>query len=307
MKRLVGAVVVLVALPLISIVPIGPAAAAEATCATISSSPETDVLTRTMDLENGAGALMGRTRVYRSAGYVVGGVTLYDFCVQTHVGSAAYGSYNTRPAKSTVYTYKADGSQASADSGECTVTYEQQCSVLIKGQRAMRKAYGRVTASNGKAYSELYEYARPASFPAISDPCSSLGDPTLQPFTNVYRSVSLVTASGVRVGTATLYRSDGYWQAGQTVYDYCAVTRTKVEAYGTYADHVPSVAAQVNMTTEIDPDLLAYTDNSCDVATVMDECAAARKAQTAYPDQFGGSVRVDGQDVTQQVSFDPAQ
>src|SRR5215213_517226 len=121
MNRFVSAAAILVAAPLIAVLPTSPAAAAEATCAAISSAPETDVLTRTMDIENGSGALIGRTRVYRSAGYVVGGVTLYDFCVQTKAGSAAYGSSSTRPAKSTVYTYQADGSRASADSGACSI------------------------------------------------------------------------------------------------------------------------------------------------------------------------------------------
>lgn len=302
-KKFVIAAALLVAAPLIAIVPAGPAAAAEATCAAISRGPETDVLIRTMDFENGAGALIGRTRVYRSAGYVVGGVTLYDFCVQTKAGSAAYGSSSTRPAKSTVYTYKADGSQASAESGDCSITYEQQCSVLIKGQRAMRKAYGRVTASNGSSYSELYEYARPASFPNSGEPCSSLDDPTLQPFDSAFRSVNLVTSGGVTVGKIALYRSAGYWQAGRTVYDYCAVTNTKVEAYGNYASNVPSVAAKVNLTTEIDPDLMSYTDNTCDLATVMVECATAQKGRTEYPDQFGGSVNVGGVDVSDQVYF----
>jgi hypothetical protein len=283
--------------------PASPAAAAEATCAALSSAPETDVLTRTMDYENGSGALIGRTRVYRSAGYVVGGVTLYDFCVQTKAGSAAYGSYTTRPARSTIYTYKADGSQAAADSGECTITYEQQCSVLIKGQRAMRKAYGRVTASNGNSYSELSTYAPPSSFPNSGAPCSSLGDPTLQPFTTAFRTVNLVTDSGLTVGRAALYRSAGYWDAGRTVYDYCAVTTAKVEAFGNFANNVPSVAAQTNMTTEVAPDLLAYTDNTCDLETVMVEFAAAKNGQTEYPDQFCGWVRVDGVNVSEQVYF----
>lgn len=303
MNRSVIVAALLVAAPLIAVVPAGPAAAAEATCAGISSAPETDVLRSTMDIETGSGSFIGRSRVYRSAGYVVGGVTLYDFCVQTKASAAAYGSYNTRPAKSTIYTYKADGSQASATSGDCTITYEQQCSVLIKGQRALRKAYGRVTASNGNSYSELFEYTPPASFANSGEPCSSLGDPTLQPFDDAFRSVNLVTADGLTVGKVALYRSAGYWQTGRTVYDYCAVTNAKVEAYGTYANHVPSVAAQVNMTTEIAPDLLAYTDNTCDLSTVMVECAAAKKGQTEYPDQFGGWVRVDGVEVTDQVYF----
>jgi hypothetical protein len=303
MKRSVIAAAVVVAAPLIAIWPASPAAAAEATCAAISSAPETDVLTRTMDYENSGGALMGRTRVYRSAGYVIGGVTVYDFCVQTKAGSAAYGSSSTRPARSTVYTYKADGSQASADSGDCSITYEQQCSVLIKGQRAMRKAYGRVTASNGNSYSELYEYARPTSFPNSGEPCSSLGDPTLKPFVGTIRSVNLVTSTGVTVGKIALYRSAGYWDSGRTVYDYCAVTNTKVEAYGNYSNNVPSVAAQVNLTAEIDPDLMSYTDNNCDLATVMAECVTAQKARTEYPDQFGGWVNVGGVNVTDQVYF----
>jgi hypothetical protein len=305
MKRSVIAAALLLAAPLITILPAGPAAAAEATCSALSSAPETDILSRTMDIENSRGALIGRTRVYRSAGYVVGGVTLYDICVQTKAAAAAYGSYTTRPAKSAVYTYRADGTPTSADSGECTITYEQQCSVLIKGQRALRKVYGRVTANNNDNYSESYTYAPPASFPNSGAPCNSLDDPTLKPFTTTFRSVNLVTSSGVVVGKTTLYRSAGYWQTGRTVYDYCVVTNTKVEAYGNYANNVPSVAAGANMTTEIAPDLLAYTDNTCDLETVMVECAAAKKGQTEYPDQFGGFVRVGGVDVSEQVDFSP--
>lgn len=303
MKRSVIAAALLVAAPLIAIVPASPAAAAEATCATISSAPETDVLTRTMDYDNSAGALVGRTRVYRSAGYMVGGVTLYDFCVQTNATSAAYGSYNTRPARSVVYTYAADGSKTSADSGECTITDAQQCSVLIKGQRAMRRAYGRVTTNTNTAYSESHEYAPPASFPNSGAPCNSLADPTLKPFSSAFRSVNLVTSGGVTVGKVVLYRSAGYWEAGRTVYDYCAVTNAKVDAFGNYASRVSSVAVHVNMTTEIAPDLLAYTDSNCDLSTVKVECAAAKKGQTEYPDQFGGWARVGGVSVTDQVYF----
>lgn len=303
MKRSLISAALLVAAPLIAILPASPAAAAEATCASISSAPETDVLTRTMDYENGAGAVIGRTRVYRSAGYVVGGVTLYDFCVQTKAGSAAYGSYNTRPAKSAIYTYKADGSQASADSGECTITYEQQCSVLIKGQRAMRKAYGRVTAGNGTAYSELYTYTPPASFPNSGAPCNSLADPTLQPFAGAFRTVNLVTTSGLTVGKVSLYRSAGYWEAGRTVYDYCAVTNAKVEAYGNYANNVSSVATHVDMTTEINSDLLAYSEQNCELESALVECAVAKKGQTEYPDQFGGWVHFGGVDVSDRVYF----
>lgn len=303
MKRSIIAAAFIVAAPLVALVPASPAAAAESTCARISSAPETDVLIRTMDYENGAGDLIGRTRVYRSVGYAVGGVTLYDFCVQTNASEAAYGSHTTRPALSAVYTYKADGSRASADSGACSITDEQQCSVLIKGQRAMRKAYGRVTASNGTAYSESYTYTPPASFPNSGAPCNSLADPTLEPFTTTFRTANLVTSGGRTVGKVSLYRSAGYWEAGRTVYDYCAVMNTKVEAYGTYANNVPSVAAHVNMTTEIDPDLLAYSEQNCEVETVLVECAVAKKGQTEYPDQFGGWVRVDGVEVARQVDF----
>lgn len=302
MKRSALAAALIVAAPVLAIVPASPAAAAEATCAAISGAPETDVLTRTMDFENSSGGLVGRTRVYRSDGYVVGGVTLYDFCVQTTPGSAAHGSYTTRPARSSVYTYKADGTGASASS-ECTITAAQHCSVLIKGQRAMRRAYGRITARDNKNYSEWHEYTRPSSFPNSGAPCSSIDDATLQPFTDAFSSVNLVTTDGVTVGTVSFYRSAGYWYAGRTVHDYCAVTNTKVEAYGDYTDNVPSVASHVNMTTEIAPDLLAYTDNHCDLATVMVECAAAKKGQTEYPDQFGGWVRVGGVDVADQVYF----
>ena len=302
-KRSAIAAAVLVAAPLIVILPTSPAAAAEASCAAISSAPETDVLTRTLDYENGAGALIGRTRVYRSAGYVIGGVTLYDFCVQTKAGSAAYGSYTTRPARSVVYTYRADGSRASADSGVCSITYEQQCSVLIQGQRAMRRAYGRVTANNGTSYSESFEYTPPASFPNSGAPCNSLADPTLKPFAGALRSVNLVTTSGLTVGKVSLYRSAGYWESGRTVYDYCAVTNTKVEAYGGYTHEESSVAAQAQVTTALAPDLLSYGDNSCDLATVMVECAVAKKGQTEYPNQFDGSVRVGGVDVGAQVDF----
>ena len=303
MNRSVIAAALLVAAPLIAIIPTSPAAAAEASCVALSSAPETDIHSHVEDLRNGSGTLVGRVHVYRSDGYVIGGVTLYDYCVQTQLTSAGYGSYTTRPAKSTVYTYKADGSQAAADSGDCTITAAQSCSVLIKGQRAMRKAYGRVTVSTGSSYSDLYEYAPPASFPNSGAPCASLADSTLQPFTTVYRSVNLVTDGGLPVGKATLYRSAGYWNAGRTVYDYCAVTSTKVEAYGNYANNVSSVAAEVNMTTEIAPDMLAYSENTCDLAAVTVECAVAKKGQTEYPDQFGGWVRVGGTNVAEQVYF----
>jgi len=302
-KRSVIAAAVLVAAPLIVILPTSPAAAAEASCAAISSAPETDVLNRTMDYENGAGALIGRTRVYRSAGYVIGGVTVYDFCVQTKAGSAAYGSYTTRPARSVVYTYQADGSRASADSGACSITYEQQCSVLIRGQRAMRRAYGRVTASNGTSYSDFYEYAPPASFPSSGAPCNSLADSTLKPFGAAFSSIKLVTSGGLAVGRASLYRSAGYWEAGRIVYDYCVVTTARVEAFGSYAHAESSVAAQAKVTTELTPDQLSYGDNRCDLATVMVECAVAKKGQSGYPHQFGGSVRVAGVDVGARVDF----
>jgi len=303
MNRSVIAAALLVAAPLVAIMPASPAAAAEATCAALASAPETDLVNRALEYENSKGAVVGRTVVYRSAGYVVGGVTLYDFCVQTKATSAAFGSYTTRPAKSVVYAYRADGTPTSADSGECTITLQQACSVLIKGQRAMRKVYGRVTANNNSNYSETYTYTPPSSFPNSGAPCNSLEDSTLKPFTTTFSSVNLVTTSGVTVGKATLYRSAGYWYAGRTVYDYCAVTNAKVEAFGTYASNVSSVAAQVNLTTEIDPDLMDYTDNTCDLSTVMVECAAANKAQTEYPDQFGGMVRVGGVDVAEQVYF----